>query len=150
MHKIAKSMGINQFNKVQKCGMHAVIVLTGLTSLSKLFVPCCCCGSFARSAARFATMSNISFNIAPSAATSDELLSNPMKAPKIIISIQIRVKSKISIYFTHFQKKGGHSIALLIVRADIPIAIPFVEYSIHHHVFYIEEDFINFFEIDND
>lgn len=72
MHKTDIKIGMNQFNKV--CRVVHALQLTGLTSLSKLFVPCC--GSFARRAARFATISNISFNIAPSAATSDELLSS--------------------------------------------------------------------------
>lgn len=62
------------------------ICMTGydrLTSVSTLFPAYC--GSFDRRAARFATMSNISFNIAPSAATSDELLSNSVNKHKKFI-----------------------------------------------------------------
>lgn len=46
-------------------------------SLTSEFNEVLCCDSFDRSAARLATMSSISFRIAPSAATSDVLLSKP-------------------------------------------------------------------------
>lgn len=73
MHKMDTTIGINHLNKMSRA-LHAD-ELARLTSLSMLLIPCC--GSFARRAARFATISNISLRIAPSAATSDELLSSP-------------------------------------------------------------------------
>lgn len=154
MHKIDNNIGISHLNRMAR-EQHAD-ELARLT-LSMLFTPCW--GSLARSAARFATMSNlkkitkmslnqyfqfkkfffvvityISFKMAPSAATSDELLSNPESKKKSqFITLTFRF---FWIYFTHFHKKVGRLIALSVEHADIPIAIPFDEYSIHHLVFY--------------
>lgn len=58
-----------------------------LTSVSMLFMPYC--DSLDRRAARLATISSISFKIAPSAATSDELLSNSV----------MEMKQQTNIYF---------------------------------------------------
>lgn len=79
-------------------------------------------------------MSNISFKIAPSAATSDELLSNPdRKGNACVYNLSIEMVQNV---FTYFHTKGEHSVALSAERVDIPIAIPFVECPIHRHVFY--------------
>lgn len=78
MHKIHKTIGISHF-QIKTLPRSAcakwVFWCSRLTSDSMLFIPY---GSFDRNAARLATISSISFSIAPSAATSDELLSNPI------------------------------------------------------------------------
>lgn len=44
------------------------------------------------------------------------------------------LKSEIRKRKTHFHKRDERSVALWVVHDDAPIAIPFVEYSIHHRV----------------
>lgn len=111
MHKTDKTRGINHINRKSRARL--ADQLTGLTSLSMLFIPFC--GSFARRAARFATISNISFKMAPSAATSDELLSNPGSIAKTknthvyIETIKMKTEAR---FFTYFHSKDEHSIAL--------------------------------------
>lgn len=99
-----------------------------LTSLSVVF-------SCERSAARFATMSSISFKMAPSAATSDELLSNS----KAFRGMRDFVEEKaangyILVCSTHFRMTSARSADLWAGHDDFPKSIPSDECSIHRRV----------------
>lgn len=99
-----------------------------LTSLSVVF-------SCERSAARFATMSSISFKMAPSAATSDELLSNSkaFRGMRDFVE-EMAANGYILVCSTHFRMTSARSADLWAGHDDFPKSILSDECSIHRHV----------------